>query len=215
MSDLPEKPHAVPQFEPTRWSLVLRARGGDEAQRRVALEALCSAYWYPLYAFLRRSGRGVEDAEDLVQDFFARLLDGSLLERADQGRGKFRTLLLAAVKNLDSDARKAERTQKRGGLAKVVALDSVLAEERWLVDSSRESAPEVAFDRAWAAAILERAGLRLRAEHAGEKAALFAELAPRLTGSGEDGLAEIGAASIKLSYQQEYGRQQGQPSQDR
>ena len=79
-----------------------------------------------MYAFLRRSGRGIEDAQDLTQDFFARLLDGSLLSSADPAKGKFRTLLLAALKNLDANAWKAARTQKRGGGAEVVPLDSVL-----------------------------------------------------------------------------------------
>ncbi len=181
------------QFEPTRWSLVLRARAEDSAHRRVALEELCRAYWYPLYAFLRRSGRGVEDAQDLAQDFFARLLDGTLLAAADPARGRFRTLLLAALKNLNADAYKAARTQKRGTGLQPVPLDHALAEEWWQADAGRNASPESSFDRAWAVAVMERAGRRLRAEHEGtDKAALFAELAPRLTGGGEDGLAAVG-----------------------
>ena len=80
--------HRGTQFEATRWSLVLRAREGDESQRRVALGALCREYWYPLYAFLRRSGRPVEDAQDLAQEFFVRLMDGRLLETADPAWGE-------------------------------------------------------------------------------------------------------------------------------
>ena len=189
MSDIIEKPQ---QFEPTRWSLVLRARGGDEAQRRAALEALCRAYWYPLYAFLRRAGRAVEDAEDLAQEFFVRLLDGRLLGTADPARGKFRTLLLSALRQVDADVWRSANALKRGGGMVVVPIDSELAEERFLADKSEGGSPELAFDRAWAAAVMERTWARLRESYAGTKAALFAELAPRISG-GDGSLAEVAA----------------------
>lgn len=179
------------KFEPTRWSLVLRARAVDDSVRREALGSLCRAYWYPLYAFLRRSGREIEDAQDLTQDFFARLLDGSLLTAADPAKGKFRTLLLTSLQHLDADAWRAMRRQKRGGEVQFVELDTVLAEERWLADASFAASPEMAFDRAWAMQVMERAGNRLRAEYRG-KPELFEELMPRLTGGGADHLAEIG-----------------------
>jgi DNA-directed RNA polymerase specialized sigma24 family protein len=183
----------IASFEPTRWSLVLRARAGDDAERRAALEALCRAYWYPLYAYLRRSGRGVADAEDLAQEFFVRLLDGRLLGVADPVRGKFRTLLLSALQQVDADAWRSANAQKRGGGVVVVAIDSELAEERFLADKSEGGSPELAFDRAWAAAVMERAWARLR-ESYGEKEALFAELASRLSGAVVAGtLAEAGA----------------------
>ena len=124
------------QFEPTRWSHVLRARAEDSAHRRVALEELCQAYWYPLYAFLPRSGRGMEDAQDLVQEFFARLLDGQLLEKADPARGKFRTLLQFALKHLDADTYRAGRAEKRGGRVEIVSFEAAHAEERWQADTS-------------------------------------------------------------------------------
>lgn len=180
-------------FEQTRWSLVLRASGGDDAARRAALEQLCRAYWYPLYAYLRRSGRGVEDAEDLAQEFFVRLLDGRLLGAADPARGKFRTLLLSALQQADADAWRTSNAQKRGGGIVVVAIDSEFAEERFLADKSEGGSPELAFDRAWAAAVMERAWERLRESYA-ERAAIFAELAPRLSGAAATGtLAEAGA----------------------
>ncbi len=187
--------HAPAAFEPTRWSLVLRSREEDSVVRRRALGELCAAYWYPLYAFLRRSGRSVEDAQDLTQDFFARLLDGSLLASADQAKGKFRTLLLAALKHMDANAWKAARTQKRGGGAEVVPLDHALAENRWQEDASQGGLPEVAFDRAWANTVMDRASRQLHAEFvAGNKAELFAELFPRLNGGGgaAGGLAAVG-----------------------
>lgn len=173
-------PHAA--FEATRWSLVLRSREENSAVRRRALEDLCGAYWYPLYAFLRRSGRGVEDAQDLAQDFFARLLDGSLLATATPEKGKFRTLLLASLKNMDANAWTAARTQKRGGGSEVVPLDAALAEDRWLAEPEGGQ-QEAAFDRAWANTVMDRAGTALQAEYvAGGKAALFSELFPRLNG---------------------------------
>ena len=192
MSDLPEKPHAVPQFEPTRWSLVLRARGGDEAQRRVALEALCSAYWYPLYAYLRRSGRGVEDAEDLAQEFFVRLMDGRLIGAADPARGKFRTLLLTALHGQDVNAWRAAGAEKRGGGERLVALDG--AEEKWLADGSKEGEPDAAFVRAWAATVVDRASMTLKQEFdAAGKGAVFDELFPRVSGGAkEEGFRAIG-----------------------
>ena len=195
-------------FEPTRWSLVARARGADERERRRALEALCTAYWYPLYAFLRRLGRTEPDAEDLVQDFFTRLLSsGGALESADPARGKFRTLLLTMLRHLDTDAHRAAGRLKRGGGTESIPLDCALAEVQWQVDSSLAGSPEAAFDRAWAAAVMRRAGERLRAEHAEpEQAALFAELAPRLTGgAGDGGLAAVAArlgrseAAVKMA----------------
>ena len=202
MTDPPGMP--ARQFEPTRWSLVLRARAGDDAQRRQALEDLCRAYWYPLYAFLRRTGRGVEDAQDLTQDFFARLLQGNLLASADPGKGKFRTLLLAALKHLDLDAWKSARTEKRGGRMEFIFLDHESAEQRWLADASFVGTPEAAFDRAWAMEVMDRAGRRLRADYEG-KSALLEALLPRLTGGGTEPLAEVGVrlgmseAAVKMA----------------
>jgi RNA polymerase sigma-70 factor (ECF subfamily) len=179
-------------FEATRWSLVLRARGNDDSARHQALEALCKAYWYPLYAFLRRSGREVEDAQDLTQEFFAQLLDGTLLSAADPGRGKFRTLLISGLKNMDANAWRAARAQKRGG-GNIVPLESETAEARWLADSSSDIQPELAFDRAWANTVMDRASVQLREEFvSGGKEALFDELFPRVSGMGGQGsLADV------------------------
>ena len=184
-------------FEQTRWSLVLRARAGDDAQRRAALEQLCRAYWYPLYAYLRRSGRGLEDAEDLAQEFFVRLLDGRLLGVADPARGKFRTLLLSALSQVDADAWRAANALKRGG-GMLVPFDSELAEERFLADKSEGGSPELAFDRAWATAVMERAWVRLKESYPGDKAAIFAELAPRLSGGAVEGTLAEAAANLGM-----------------
>lgn len=180
-------------FEATRWTQVLHARSADDAQRRKALEYLCQVYWYPLYAFLRRSGREVEDAQDLTQAFFEKLLDGRLLAGADPGKGKFRTLLLQTVKNLDADAYKMAGAQKRGGKFQFISLDAAQAEERWQAEQPRQASPEVTFDQAWAVAVMDRAGRRLRQEYEGpDRRALFEALLPRLTGSGGEAAAAAG-----------------------
>lgn len=185
---------ASTRFEQTRWSLVLRFREENTVIRQQALGDLCKAYWYPLYVFLRRSGRGVEDAQDLVQEFFVRLSDWRLLGAVDPALGKFRTLLLSALRQVDVDAWRAAQAQKRGGGIVHVAIDGEHAEERFLRDSSINSSPELAFDRAWAAAVMERAWERLRLSYATpELSAVFAELAPRLSnGKDEETLADIG-----------------------
>lgn len=171
----------------------MRARGADESARRRALGEMCEAYWYPLYAWLRHSGRPQQDAEDLAQEFFVRLMDGRLLGAADPARGKFRTLLLTALHGQQVNAWQKEGAQKRGGgSANRIPLEG--AEEKWLADASRDGAPDVAFDRAWAVTVADRASLALQADYtAAGKAAVFAELFPRVTGGrSTDGLREAG-----------------------
>ena len=192
-------PAAPTSFEPTRWSLVLRAREGDDASRRGALETLCATYWYPIYAFLRRSGRSPEDAQDLAQDFFVRLLDGRLLEGADPAKGKFRTLLLAALKNLDANAHAAAKAAKRGGNHTFVSLDAGHAEEHWQADTRTDEPVERLFDRAWAETLLSRSSERLRGEFEEKgREGLFSALYPRLTGGDSEGLSRV-AEGLGLS----------------
>lgn len=155
----------------------------------MALDALCRSYWYPLYAYLRRSGKPPHDAEDLVQGFFANLLDGRLLTSAAPQRGRFRSLLLGALKNFTIDQHRATQAARRGGGADLVPLDVAMAEERWQADGSRAVSPDLVFDRAWAAETLAAAGVRLRAEfeRAG-RLTLFEAIWPRLSGvSGAEG----------------------------
>lgn len=176
-------PHS---FAATRWSVVLRAGGGTDSERLAALDVLFRTYWYPLYAFLRRSGRQAADAEDLVQGFFGRLLDGSLLGNVTEaGKGRFRSVLLAALKNYATDVHRAATAEKRGGDLEQIPLDAALAEEQWHLEANVAGSPDQTYDRAWAAATLAAAGARLRAEHerAG-KLPLFEALWPRLSGAG-------------------------------
>lgn len=185
-------------FEPTRWSLVLRARAEDSGQRQSALSDLYVAYWPPLYAFLRRSGRTVEDARDLAQEFFVRLLDGNLLSAADPAKGKFRTFLLAGLRHLDANAYRAARAAKRGGGTEHLQLDVAPVEERLQAETSQHESPARAFDRAWANVVIDRASLRIREDYrAAGKGQLFEELFPRLLGTAAAG--GLAAAGERLS----------------
>lgn len=144
-------------FRPTRWSLVARAASPADAARPAALEDLCRAYWYPLYAFLRRRGRMPEEAEDLVQGFFAGLLEQGALAQADPARGRFRTFLLAALLNHASHEREKAGAAKRGGGRSVLSLDRLEGERRYALEPATAETPESLFERRWALETLERA----------------------------------------------------------
>ena len=170
-------------FHTTRWSLVARAHDADPATARRALGELCEAYWQPLYVFLRRSGKNDDDARDLVQAFCALLLERGSLDGADRAVGRFRHYLLGALRHFTANTQRAERTQRRGGLAVTWSLDG--ADDRYVADGAIGASPEAAFDRRWALDLLARATARLRAEYAAPaKAALLDALGPALLGDG-------------------------------
>lgn len=150
-------------------------------QAAVALEELCRTYWFPLYAYVRRRGQTREDAEDLTQAFFARLLEKGFLESADAERGSFRAFLLAALKRFLANEWDRSRTLKRGGGATPLPLDPQQADTQFLA-ASNELPPDRAFDREWAVALLERVVIRLRVECVAEgRAAQFDRLKVFLT----------------------------------
>jgi RNA polymerase sigma-70 factor (ECF subfamily) len=162
-------------FATTRWTFVLSAGRKSSPDSDRALGELCQAYWYPLYAYVRCRGHSKEDAEDLVQAFFARFLERNYLEGLSAERGKFRAFLLASLKHfLANEWDKAQR-QKRGGGVAHLSLDWQSADERFHLDPPDSStAPDKAFDREWALALLERVIARLRDECLSEgKASLF------------------------------------------
>jgi len=165
-------------FVTTRWTVVLAAgRGG-----RTALEELCGAYWYPLYAYVRRRGRAKEDAEDLTQAFFARLLEKNSFDGLCAERGKFRAFLLAALKHFLANEWDKSQRQKRGGHKTHLSLDWQTADTQFQVADTTASGPERAFDREWAVALLARVIDRLSAEcRADGRAALFDHLKVFLT----------------------------------
>jgi len=171
------------QFTTTHWSVVVAAGDATLPGAAEALEELCRAYWYPLYAYVRRSGHSQEDAQDLTQEFFQRLLTSDWIARADQAKGRFRTFLLCGMKNfLGNEWQKAGRL-KRGGGKVFVALEGLEAEERYRIEPADMASADRLFERRWALTLLEGVLQRLEAEQsrsdAGER---FAELRPVLVG---------------------------------
>ena len=183
-------------FATTRWTVVLAAGLRGAPQADVALEELCRTYWYPLYAYVRRQGHSREDAEDLTQSFFARLLDKNFLEGISSEKGKFRAFLLVAVKRFLANEWDRANRQKRGGGQSPLSLDWQEADTRYQVNPADNLSPDRLFDRAWAMATLERVITRLRDEHRAEdKAALYEQLKPFLmVGKNEIRYAQAGAA---------------------
>ncbi len=174
-------------FAPTRWSVVVAARGSDVVDARAALETLCEAYWLPLYAWARRRGRSAADAEDLVQGFFAELLEKDWVEAAHPGRGRFRAFLLTAFKRHAGRVRDHDAAQKRGGDRIQLSLDFEDGERRYSLEPAHDTTPERIFERRWALTLLERVldGLRREAETAG-RGAVFLELRGFLPGGTDD-----------------------------
>jgi RNA polymerase sigma-70 factor (ECF subfamily) len=157
-------PAAAARFATTRWSLVAAVRDHGTAEAKEALAALCSAYWYPLYAFIRRRGYPADEAQDLTQGFFASLLERDSLAAADQARGKFRSFLLASCNHYLAHERERARAGKRGGGRTRVSLDFGGAEERYGREPAHALTAEKLFDRHWALALLDGVLTRLRQE---------------------------------------------------
>ena len=193
------------QFATTHWSLVLRAGSFGEASSAEALDKLCRAYWFPLYAFARREGSNPEDAQDLTQEFFSRLLARNYLQMADRNRGRFRSFLLASFKHMMANERRNASRQKRGGDAQVFSLDEQEAEERYQLEPLDTASPDRLFERRWAETTLARVLERLDSEYTGQTmrfddlkvfliepkgAAAFADVASRL-GVSEPALKSV------------------------
>jgi len=151
-------------FATTRWSLVLDAGAEMTPRGRAALGTLCELYWYPLYAYLRRRGQTAEDAQDLTQGFFARLLEKQALNVVDPSRGRFRSFLLASLDHYVSNQRDRDHAQKRGGSTPPISLDIAMAEDLYTREPADPWTPEKIFDRNWALALLGRVLARLREE---------------------------------------------------
>ena len=184
-------------FTTTQWSVVLDARHNDPRRARAALEHLCSRYWYPLYAFVRRRGHSAEDAEDLTQAFFAHLLGNDGLSRADRTRGLFRTFLLSSLVNFLSDQWDRHQAAKRGGGHRIVSWDAMTADELYRHEPLDSFTPEKLFERRWAFTVIQEALSRLRQEaEAAGKTALFEVLEPCLTGEVAPGFYADTAAKL-------------------
>jgi RNA polymerase sigma-70 factor (ECF subfamily) len=176
------------QFATTRWSIVVNAgRAGSRASSaQDALARLCRTYWFPLYAHVRRRGFSAHDAEDLTQEFFARLLARQTIAHADPSRGRFRAFILTALNHFLADEWDRARTLKRGGTHERVSLDLADAEERFAQVADPAASPDRMFDREWALAVLRTVLAQLESEYAAAgKADVFGALKPTLTGSRE------------------------------
>jgi RNA polymerase sigma-70 factor (ECF subfamily) len=190
MTTEPSRPPAHPPgdiFATTHWTVVLAAGRQHSPQAARALEELCRTYWFPLYAYVRRRGHTREDAEDLTQAFFTRLLQKNSFASLDAGKGKFRAFLLASVKHFLANARDKAHTRKRGGGSIPLSLDWQTADTQFQVAATGEPAPDQAFDREWAVALLARVIERLQNECAADgKAKLFEQLKLFLTAANDE-----------------------------
>ncbi len=187
-------------FATTHWTVVIEAgkEGSDQAQQ--ALESLCSTYWYPLYAFARGMGRLPEAAEDLVQSFFAQLIEKNAVRLADQTRGRFRTFLLTSFKRFSNNEWERSRAQKRGGGIQPLSLDYSGGERRWEEESVGAAAPDDDYERRWAITLIENARRRLREEFvANGKEARFDALEPHLAGDPDASTYSVLAKQFGIS----------------
>ncbi len=214
-----QPPQGAPtRFETTHWSVVLAAARTHSPEAGKAMEALCIAYRYPLYAYVRRLGHRREQAEDLTQSFFAeRVLNRLIFKGVCRDGGKFRTWLLNSFLNFVRNEWERQTAQKRGGGRECLSLDFQDEEGKYLLEPGHEETPEKLFDRAWAMTVLDRALQQLRAtyEQSGE-AGLFESLAGYLPGALDPAPYERTAeqvgkteAAVKMAVsrlKREYGR---------
>jgi RNA polymerase sigma factor (sigma-70 family) len=172
------------RFAATHWTVVVAAGQEASPQARRALEELCRTYWYPLYAYVRRRGFESHEAEDLTQEFFARLLAKNYLADVDRQKGKFRSFLLTSLKHFLANEWDRARAQKRGGQHTLISLDARAAETRYLSEPADELSADKLLDQQWAIALLEQVLTQLGAEYAAAgKEELFEQLKGSLTGT--------------------------------
>ncbi len=210
-------PSPCPAFVTTHWSLVVSAGRNDTPHARDALEKLCRTYWFPIYAFVRRQGHNPHDAQDLTQEFFARLLEQKTLAVADPARGRFRSFLLASLKHFLANEWDKTKAQKRGGGQILIPIDVATAESSCGIDPADHLTAEKIFERRWALTLLDQVLRRLRAEYVRDgKKNLFEQLKPTLTevsrsvryaeiaarlGTGE-GAIKVAVHRLRLRYRE-------------
>lgn len=210
-------PVASADFRTTHWSVVLAAGRPESPAAHHALAQLCRDYWYPLYAYVRRRGHDAHEAQDLTQEFFARLLDKNSVQAAAQERGRFRSFLLGSLNNFLNNEWNRGQTAKRGGGYTIISWDAQTAEERYGREPFHELTPERIYDRRWALTLLEQVLGDLREEYsAAGKAQLFEALQVSLSGSKRrESCAELartldmseGAVKVAIHrLRQRYGR---------
>jgi len=182
-------------FRTTRWSLVVAAGDERDPESREALEALCRSYWPPVYAYVRRWGARSDEARDLTQGFFAKIIERHSIREARPERGKFRTFLLTSLRNYMADERDHAQALKRGGGVAPLSIDAAEAEHDVSLEPFHDDNPERAFDRRWARALLDRCWDRLGQEATdASEAARFARLQALVSGDSPEGYREAAAA---------------------
>ena len=198
MGDSDERRDSVPpkarQFVTTRWTVVLNAGRSGTTQAQVALEKLCQTYWYPLYAYVRRQGHSPENAQDLTQEFFAKLIAKHYLGNVDRSKGKFRSFLLASLKHFLANEWDKSHAQKRGGGHAFIALDAQAAESRYHLEPVDTMTANKIYERRWVLTLLDEVLKRVHEEYVADgKAMLFDQLKETLTGERSSiPYAEIG-----------------------
>jgi RNA polymerase sigma factor (sigma-70 family) len=191
-SNIERLPARRDRFATTHWSMVVSAGGPRSSDAGRALATLCENYWFPVYAFVRRAGHSAEDAQDLTQEFFVRLLDKQFLAAADRNKGRFRTFLLTAVKRFLANEYDRVHAKKRGGGQTILSLEGL--EARYCQESTDWLTPERIFEQQWALSLLNQVLARLQAEMTADgKSALFDALKEHLTGSRAVGYATTAA----------------------
>ena len=178
MSPLDQKAHtdssASQRFRTTQWSIVLAAGRRSSPESQDALATLCQLYWYPLYAYVRAKGHSPDDAQDLTQEFFARLLEKNIAGKADRAKGKFRSFLLASLNHFLANEWRDAGARKRGGDRVALSLDLAAGESRYSLEPAHELSAEKIYERRWALTLIEEALAKLRDElDAGGKLAMF------------------------------------------
>lgn len=187
-------------FATTHWSVIVAAQDAATPEAQAALCALCTDYWYPLYGFIRRQGHAPQEAEDLTQEFFARLLEKGFLAGVDPARGRFRSFLLAACTHFLANQRDRARAWKRGGRSRIVSLDLDAAETRYRHEPACPLTPEKLFARRWGVTLLDRVLARLREDYAARgKASWFDRLRLCLLGDKDVSSHEQAAAELGMT----------------
>jgi RNA polymerase sigma factor (sigma-70 family) len=195
-SDVPR----VPVFVTTHWSVVLTAARNDTSRAQAALEHLCRIYWYPIYYFVRRQGYSTHDAQDLTQEFFARVLEKNWIADADQSRGLFRSFLLLMLKRFLAVEWRKAHAQKRGGDCHVLPLPLDTADTRYAGEPADTYSPEQAFERQWALTLLDTVLRNVREDYEKDgNGRLFEILKPTLTGSRDAQPYAALASALKMS----------------
>ncbi|MHC4560233.1 MAG: RNA polymerase sigma factor [Planctomycetota bacterium] len=188
------------RFATTHWTVVLAAGNSSSPQHQQALSTLCQTYWFPLYVYLRRQGYDSHRAEDCTQGFFAKLLERQGLGRADPKYGKFRSFLLASLKNFLTDEWDRGRAVKRGGDKKIFSLNIENAETWYSAEPADVMSPEKLFERSWALTVLKQAMERLKAEYQNaDKQQLFDHLKIYLTAQSDSVSYRDAAAALGMT----------------